>query len=222
VKTDYFLHDELYRKKRTHPNYVGWDTPESLAASLRITEEVMAWPEIPASGRLLELGCGAANQLAPMAARYEVSGIDISPAAVEWGTEVMAEAGIQTPDLRVGDVRNLPWGDETFDVVRDGHLLHCIIGDDRAAVLGEVDRVLAPGGVFVVFTMCGDKAIPDNAGFDPTTRLCVTDGVATRYIGRVEDLAAELEAAGFELLRTETFDDFDETEEFVAVARPLR
>lgn len=220
MKTDYFGHDQIYRRKRTSPEFVGWDEIESLETALAITSEVMAWPEVPNSGRLLELGCGAANQLAPFAGRYAVSGIDISPTAIEWGREVMSEAGIDSPDLVVGDVRELPWPDHEFDVVRDGHLLHCIIGSDRETVLGEVKRVLKPSGVLVVFTMCGEQGIPENAGFDPATRLCTTDGVATRYIGRADDLAAEIEAAGFDVLRTQVFNDHDSTEEFVAVARP--
>ncbi len=223
MKTDYFGHDEVYRRKKAAPEFVGWDENESFKTALAIATEVMAWPEVPDAGRLLELGCGAANQLAPFAGRYEVSGIDISPTAVEWGREVMSEAGVESPDLVVGDVRELPWSENEFDVVRDGHLLHCIIGADRKAVFDEVRRVLKPNGVLVVFTMCGEQGIPENAGFDPATRLCIVDGVASRYIGRADDLAAEIEAAGIRSVANSTSSRMhDSTEEFVAVARPRR
>jgi len=123
-----------------------------------------------------------------------------------------------TADLRGGDVRTLPWADATFDVVRDGHLLHCIIGEDRPTVLGEAIRVLRPGGVFVVFTMCGDKGLPADL-WDPATRLCMREGVAVRYVGLPDELEAEVAAAGFEILRRQIFVDSGGTDELVLVGR---
>ena len=219
VPTNYPMHDAAYRERRTRDDYQGWDRDDGFEFANSIVEEVMAWPEVPESGRLLEIGCGAANHLLPLSPRFELAGIDISPTAVEWGMEHGEAAGV-TADLRSGDVRQLPWEDASFDVVRDGHLLHCIIGHDRAVVLGEVMRVLRTGGVFAVFTMCGDKGLPPEQ-WNPATRLCMHQGVATRYIGLVPDIEKEIVDAGFEVLRSQVFPDEDPegTEELVVVAR---
>jgi len=211
------MHDAAYRERRTRDGYQGWNSDEIFESANALVAEVMAWPEIPASGRLLEIGCGAANHLLGLAPRFELAGIDISPTAVEWGLEHARDRGV-APDLRVGDVRELPWAGGTFEVVRDGHLLHCIIGEDRPTVLGEARRVLRPGGVFIVFTMCGDKGLPAEQ-WDPETRLCMRDGVATRYVGVPEAIVEELQGAGFEILRSEVFPNVDDTDELVVVAR---
>ena len=219
IPTNYALHDEVYKDRRGREDYVGWDDAKCFEEANVIVREVMAWPEVPRSGRLLEIGCGAGNHLVPLAPQFDLAGMDISPTAVEWANERAREAGV-TADVRVGDVRDLPWDDASFDVVRDGHLLHCIIGDDRPTVLAEARRVLKPGGTFMVFTMCGDKGLPADQ-WDPATRLCMRGGVATRYVGYAEDIEAEVRAAGFEIVRSEIFPDPDPegTEELVVVAR---
>ncbi|HUR50112.1 MAG TPA: methyltransferase domain-containing protein [Acidimicrobiales bacterium] len=217
VRTDYPLHDWVYQQRKGQGQHEGWDSNETFESVNALVREVMAWPEIPPTGRLLEIGCGAANHLLGLAPRFELAGIDISPTAIAWGTEHAIAANVSV-DLRQGDVRQLPWDDEAFDVVRDGHLLHCIIGEDRATVLGEARRVLQPGGVLVVFTMCGDKGLPEDQ-WDPATRLCMREGVATRYVGLREDIETEVEAAGFEAARSEVFVDEDGTDELVMVAR---
>lgn len=57
------------------------------------------------------------------------------------------------------DARRLEFGDATFDVVVEKATLDCLDcsgdGEDTAAVIREVARVLAPGGVFMVVT-CRD------------------------------------------------------------------
>ena len=219
VRTNYPMHDRAYRERREHDGYQGWDPDESFEFANAIVREVMGWPEVPSSGRLLEIGCGAANHLLGLADRFELAGIDISPTAIDWGREHAANAGVAV-DLRQGDVRELPWQSAEFDVVRDGHLLHCIIGEDRPKVLAESRRVLRPGGTLVVMTMCGDKGLPEDQ-WDPETRLCMYQGVATRYVGHPSDIEEEISAAGFEVVRSQVFPDEDPegTEELVVVGR---
>lgn len=216
-RTDYPMHDTAYRERRARDDYQGWDPDGVFESTNAVVAEVMGWPEVPESGRLLEIGCGAANHLLGLADRYEIAGIDISPTAIEWGNEHASAAAV-TADLRQGDVRALPWASASFDVVRDGHLLHCIIGEDRASVLAEAMRVLRPGGTLVVFTMCGDKGLPPEQ-WDPSTRLCMHRGVAVRYVGLPGDIEEEVRAAGFEIYRSQIFVDEDGTDELVLVAR---
>jgi len=80
----------------------------------------------------------------------------------------------------------------------DGHCLHCVTGPDRLRCLNAIYRVLKPGGVFIVLTMCGevrDKRI--KASYDEPSGLVFVNGRATRYIGSAEAIGIELEAVGF-------------------------
>ena len=88
--------------------------------------------------RLLDIACGAGLSLELASLRgASCAGIDASE-------RLVAVARDRTPDgdLRVGDMRALPWDDDSFDVVTS---FRGIWGTTPAA-LDEVLRVLVPGG----------------------------------------------------------------------------
>ncbi len=88
--------------------------------------------------RLLDIACGAGLAV-ELASAYgaETAGIDASPRLV-----AVARDRVPDADLRVGDMRELPWPDETFDVVTSFRG----IWGTTPEVLDEVLRVLRPGG----------------------------------------------------------------------------
>lgn len=96
--------------------------------------------------RMLEIGCGAGNFSVMLAQHgYTVTGVDISPTAVDWAKE-RARSTNTVVVFRVDNVLTLSTcGDAMFDVVVDGHCLHCIIGDDRARCLESVAGYSSPG-----------------------------------------------------------------------------
>ena len=128
---------------------------------------------------------------------FEVTGIDISPAAVAWAND---RAGAFARFI-VGDaVVALPG---VYDFVLDGHCLHCIIGADRQRLLANARDALVPRGRLFISTMCGAITIPAlRATFDPETRCQVVDGIARRYIGDPGDILDELREAGFDIVRS--------------------
>lgn len=89
---------------------------------------------VPPARRLLELGCG------PQPARDTCIGIDLDQDAAR------AAAATGIPCI-VADARRLPLADRTIDGVLARGVLHHI--PDLAAVLGEVRRVLQPGGFLI-------------------------------------------------------------------------
>ena len=107
--------------------------------------------QIRPSGRVLDVPCGTGRVAVPLAERgFTVAGLDISEA-------VLAVARRDGPglDFRQGDMRELPWPDESFDAVLN---LWTAFGyfetqEEDERVLAEVARVLAPGGVFVLDTV---------------------------------------------------------------------
>ncbi len=203
-KTDYAGHDRLYRQRRSEGK-PGWDDGGQWEAWKAEIEALMGDPAFPKSGKVLELGSGAGDVALLFAERgYQVSGIEISPTAVEWASDKAKSRNLKA-EFVVGDVTNLGhWDDGAFDAVIDGHCLHCIIGEDRAKVLSEAYRVLKPGGLLYLNTMCGEPDEPEVAkDFDPESRCVVVGGVARRYLGRPEGILGEVKASGFKKERYE-------------------
>jgi ubiquinone/menaquinone biosynthesis C-methylase UbiE len=96
--------------------------------------------------RVLDLGCGRGERSVDLLGRGAyVDGIDISPVYVAQAEQAAREAGHDPERFTFvdGDAHELPYEDQTFDlVVGDGILHHLDL--DRA--LAEVHRVLVPGG----------------------------------------------------------------------------
>jgi len=194
LKTDYIGHDRRYRELRDQ-GAAGWETDDDF----REHEVELAWALAalePVGKRVLELGCGAGNIAGKLVERgFDVTGIDISPTAIAWATE----RAIPRTRFMVGDlVAEIPG---EYDLVIDGHCLHCIIGDDRARMLANVRGALVPCGNFFVATMCGEITLPKlRACFDPITRCQIVDDIAYRFIGDPDEILDELRTAGFEIV----------------------
>ena len=98
--------------------------------------------------RVLDVGCGVGVFLRLVAERGgEAHGIDASE-------DLIAFAGARLPgaDLRVGDMENLPWDDDTFDLVTGFNSF--FFADDMVAALREAGRV-AKGSAPVVIQVWG-------------------------------------------------------------------
>lgn len=222
LSVDYSLHENVYRVLRARGE-PGWSSDEEYAVMFNLVAPGLPPVTRETSPRVLELGCGAGNFSFMLAKQgYTVTGVDISATGVDWANERVAGAGAV---FRVDNVIGLSSCDDaSFDAVIDGHCLHCIIGEDRARCLSSVHRVLKPGGVFVVLTMCG--AVIDERLrklFDPVTNVVVVDGRSTRYIGSVDAIAAEVELAGFEIaaMHVEARKTGAEQDDLVIYARKL-
>jgi SAM-dependent methyltransferase len=147
---------------------------------------------IDAGDRLLDVACGAGLALELAGLRGATcAGIDASP-------RLLAVAQDRCPhaDLRVGDMRALPWDDETFDVVTS---FRGIWGTTPDAV-AEVHRVLVPGGRVGITVWGHIKVSPGAWALAPlalATEEKVANQAAMVSLGRPgagEDL---LERSGF-------------------------
>lgn len=97
------------------------------------------------SDRVLDVGCGTGS-VAISAARTgaAVVGVDITPQMLEKAASNARVASVENIELREGDARDLPAGDDQFDVVLSslGHMY----GDPPEATTRELLRVTRPGG----------------------------------------------------------------------------
>ena len=203
MKTNYVGHDRVYQKRRAQGKS-GWDASDApYEESKQRLSQLLAEGHAPKTGRFLELGCGAGNMTVWFAAKgYETYGIDISPAAIEWARDRARNLGV-VADFRVGSVVDLQsYPDRFFDFVLDGHCLHCIIGADRAKTLAATRRVMRPGGVLSIHTMCAPVK-PDRFAnrYDPASKCGIIQGIAVRYYGAPDEIVAEITEAGLEVLR---------------------
>jgi SAM-dependent methyltransferase len=91
---------------------------------------------------VLDAGCGSGRNLDVLARYGAASGVDISPHAV-----AAAHARGHT-DVRLGNVENIPFPDDSFDLVTCLDVLEHMPDDRR--VLRELRRVTRPGGALLV------------------------------------------------------------------------
>ncbi len=76
--------------------------------------------------RVLDSGCGAGVMLIPLAKKGAImSGIDLSEYAINKGIEHCKKINIKA-ELKVGDVKNIPFKDNYFDITILGDVLEHI------------------------------------------------------------------------------------------------
>lgn len=177
---------------------------------IRWRQQVIRLAHVPAGGRLLDLGTGTGD-LTREALRQAPT---CRPISADF-TLGMMQAGKRLPGAALtwscADALELPFPDESFDVVVSGFLLRNVVDLPRA--LAEQYRVLKPGGRMVTL----DTTRPKASILSPFIRfhmhrvipflggLLTGDREAYVYLPETsehfllaEDLLARIQAAGFQ------------------------
>ena len=97
---------------------------------------------------ILDCGCGPGSitvGLAQWAPDGEIFGIDIGAAPIDGARALARDLGVNNVTFRQADILDLPFGDDTFDVVFSQTVLFHIPNRDKA--VAEIKRVLRPGGL---------------------------------------------------------------------------
>ena len=122
---------------------------ESMERAHRITGgQAIEHMRVPDEARVLDLGCGsgwATRLLAQYATRGLVVGLDISDEMIELARASSKE--FDNVEFQVGSAERLPFDDGYFTHAFSMESLYYY--EDVGAALGEVRRVLQPGGLFV-------------------------------------------------------------------------
>jgi predicted TPR repeat methyltransferase len=137
--------------------------------------------------RAIDLGCGTGLAAAAFAEQVdEIIGIDLSPGMIERARATGLYAELVVADMAEG-LHSRPEASADLVLAADA----MVYVPDLAPVMGEVSRVLAPGGLlsFTVETHDGDGVII---------------GAGLRYAHDIEYVRERIAAAGLTLVHLET------------------
>ncbi len=153
---------------------------------LGLTEKAVEAAGLAPGSRILDVGCGCGKTV-----EYLNNVRDMKAVGIDISVEMAARArGINnTLAIMVGDAGRLPYAQDSMD----GVLCECVYNllEDGPRALGEMHRVLRPGGRLII----SDLYLREKTGEFPGLPLatCI-NGIAFR-----EAVVARIEAAGFRL-----------------------
>ncbi|KAI5306485.1 hypothetical protein KEM56_000663 [Ascosphaera pollenicola] len=120
---------------RTH----GWRTIANSAAYLL--------PVLRSDMKVLDIGCGPGSITVDFAQRCpqgHVTGVEYIEDPLPDARSLAEAAGLKNVDFQTGDIHDLPFPDDTFDLVHVHQVLQHV--DDPIHALKEMRRVCKPGG----------------------------------------------------------------------------
>jgi SAM-dependent methyltransferase len=140
----------IWRHGNEHPRYGSAAAPDPA-----VTEWAATLPE---KGFVLDLGCGLGRHVVYLGGRgFRMAGIDISPTGLRLTQQACAERRISF-EGQVSDMTTLPWADATFDAALSISTIHHHPREEMIRTLGEVRRLLKPGGALLADFPCTDTS----------------------------------------------------------------
>ena len=122
--------------------------PEAAAESFAGVANPFALGTLERGEAVLDIGSGAGSDSLVAAqmvgAEGSVTGLDMTPEMLAKAHAAAAEMGATNATFVEGEAENLPFEDESFDVVISNGVIDLI--PDKDAVYSQIHRVLRPGG----------------------------------------------------------------------------
>ena len=148
--------DDIYRKLPLQK--IPWNVTEPPALLVKAVESGKIQP-----CRVVDLGCGAGNYSIWLAQRgFEVTGLDISMEAIRIARRQAEDAGVDCEFQMIDLLGDVSAYESQFDLAIDWEVLHHIFPDDREQFVGNVRRMLRPGGIY--FSLCFSEKDPGFGG----------------------------------------------------------
>ncbi len=121
---------------------IGWDKEYRQKGSLWHGPSYMDF-KIPSDSRVLELGCGNGKTLSALLnLGCKITAIDSSKRAVGMCRKLAQNKA----EVLLADVCELPFKENSFNIVIAFHILEHLILEDRKKAVSEIRRVLSPKG----------------------------------------------------------------------------
>ena len=175
-------------------------------------------PHLSSGQKLLDFGCGPGTisvGLAKAVEPGELHGIDMEESEIELARAAAAGGGHDNATFHVGDVSDLPFEDDTFDVAHCHTVLMHV--PDTEATLKEVRRVVKLGGHIASREMIASASfmapVPESleSAWEVFTKLIAANR-GHPQMGR--ELKARFIEAGFTDIRASaSFDEFSTPED---------
>jgi 2-polyprenyl-3-methyl-5-hydroxy-6-metoxy-1,4-benzoquinol methylase len=136
-----------------------WDTGVS-------PPELLDYLNTHPAGRALDLGCGTGTNVITMAERgWQVTGVDFAHRAIQSARHKAYIAGVQA-DFQTGDVTRLDHINNHFDLILDIGCLHGVLQERRPAYFRGLERMLNPGGTYLLYAFWVDPGSTSKSGLD--------------------------------------------------------
>jgi SAM-dependent methyltransferase len=102
-------------------------------------------------GRAIDIGCGTGTNVITLARTgWQVTGVDFAPRAIQRAKQKLKESGVQA-ELQVNDATKLSGIIGPYDFAFDLGCFHSIPQSSHAQYLEQLNRILAPGGFWLVY-----------------------------------------------------------------------
>jgi len=122
-------------------------------------------------GRALDLGCGTGTSSIALArAGWQVTGIDFSFPAIRLANRKARWAQVRV-DFRIGDATHLDGLHPPFDLILDIGCFHNLPAGRKAIYQENLQRLLAPGGHFLLYGILKSDPSASGPGFGENTIL---------------------------------------------------
>ena len=105
--------------------------------------------------RILDCGCGTGSNLAMLRRHGRAVGFDLTYRGVEF-------ARVHGESVGQASIAAIPFPDATFDVATSFDVFQCVPDDVERVALGEMTRVLKPGGRVLQYTYHVSSPLPEH------------------------------------------------------------
>ena len=157
--TTHFDFDALYRGESPAEGVPAMPSPPWDTKAPK--ESVVGWQTAGlVTGAVLDIGCGLGDNAIYLAAHgHPVTGLDISPTALQTAERRAADAGVAVR-FAVADATMLEGYTDAFDTVVDSGMFHCLDDDGKRSYAAALHRATRPGARLLL--SCFSDANPDD------------------------------------------------------------
>ena len=145
---------------------------------------------------VLDLGSGSGMDVFVAALHVgesgSVTGLDMTDEQLEKARALRDEAGMTTVSFEKGKIEDLPFEDETFDVVVSNGVIN--LSPEKDSVFAEANRVLKPDGRIALSDIISEEQMPESIKNDADLWASCIGGAE-----QVDDYQSLMERAGFEM-----------------------